>query len=307
MPQIINKMDKTNMLVLSRVINNCRESDRKIGLKVNISGSAVRSRIKKLEKLKVIEGYTIKIEPPVLGYGIFYIVVSGNEVSEKLEQVKLVGEPFFIVPCVGGITVCGIVVKENITEKIELAKNLMKDVRILTIFEAKTSVVNSTLTKTDLEIIDVLLSKPRQKIDIIAKKVQLSTKTVTRTLEKLQKNEFIQFTAMYDPQKLIDYISYVVLVWIDGDIKIIKKKLDQQFEKIYMQIPFLTQNQIVLFLYNNDIFTMDETVEKIQNIAGVNFTDIFIPKKILYPHKWVKNAIKRAKKSPTLHLTYPTN
>ena len=58
-----------------------------------------------------------------------------------------------MVPCVGGITVCGIVVKENLEQKIELAKKLMKDVRVLSIFEAENSVFNSNLTKTDLEIL----------------------------------------------------------------------------------------------------------------------------------------------------------
>ena len=33
--------------------------------------------------------------------------------KEILEQVSLVGEPHFVAPCVGGITVCSIIVKEN--------------------------------------------------------------------------------------------------------------------------------------------------------------------------------------------------
>ena len=36
---------------------------------------------------------------------------------EILEQANLVGEPYFMVPCVGGITVCGISIKENYESK----------------------------------------------------------------------------------------------------------------------------------------------------------------------------------------------
>ena len=295
------------MQVLSHLINNCRESGRQIGGSIGISGNAVNARIKKLVEAEIIEGYTIKIEPPALGYGIFYIVVSGSRVEQKLEQIKLVGDPFFTVPCVGGITVCGIVVNEDVEKKIKLAKSLMKDVRVLAIFEAKTDLVDLKLTKTDLEIIEKLLKNPRKKIEEVAKESELSTKTVTRSLEKLYKNESVQFTTMYNPSKLKNYIPYTVLTWINGDMKKIKKNLDRQFGDKYMQIPFLTQNQIVLFLYSDDIFEMDEVTQKIRDVSGVSATDIFIPKKITFPNTWVKNAIKTAKRSPTLHLRYTTN
>ena len=300
-------MDKIDMHILSHLMNNCRESDRKIGKNIGISGNAVNSRIKKLEQLKIIEGYTIKIEPPILGYGIFYVVVSGDDIDEKLNQVKLIGEPFFTVPCVGGITVCGIVVKEEVEKKIELAKNIMKDVRVLSIFEAEGNNLDSNLTKTDLEIIDKLLDNPRKKIEDVAKEAKLSTKTITRSLEKLYANESIQFTTIYDPSKLENYIPYAVLTWINGNMGKIKKILDKKYGKNYMQIPFLTKNQIVLFLYSNNIFKMDEVTQDIRKIPGVDFTDIFIPKKISFPYMWIKNAITNAKKSPTLHLTYHTN
>ena len=118
------------MKILSRLLNNCRESDRQIGMGLGISGGAVHARIKKMEKREIIEKFFIKVEPPVLGYGVLYFVVSGENINEILEQVSLVGEPYFVIPCVGGITVCGIVVKENFEQKIELAKKLMKNVRV---------------------------------------------------------------------------------------------------------------------------------------------------------------------------------
>ncbi len=59
----------------------------------------------------IIENFTIKVDPPVLGLGVLYIVVSGQNIKEILEQISLVGKPFFVVPCVGGVTVCGIVAK----------------------------------------------------------------------------------------------------------------------------------------------------------------------------------------------------
>jgi len=295
------------MRILSSLLNNCRESDRQIGKELGISGGAVRARIQKMQEKKIIEEFFIKVEPPVLGYGVLYFVVTGESMNEILEQVNLVGEPYFVVPCIGGITVCGISVKENMEQKIELAKKLMKDVRVLSIFEAENPGFNSNLTKTDLEILEKLIKDPRQKIEQIAKNTNMSTKTITRCIEKLHENEGIQFTLVYDPRKIKDFIPYAVLAWIDGDLKETLESLNNSFFESYLQIPFIAKNQIVLFMYSDNIFKMDELTQKVRTIKNVKSADLFIPKKISFYIKWIEKAITDFKKSPKLHLTYQTN
>ncbi len=295
------------MQILSRLLNNCREPDRQIGMEVGISGGAVKSRIKKMIKNGIIEYFTLKVEPPVLGYGVLYFVVTGEDLDEILQQVKLIGEPFFVVPCVGGITVCSIVVKENVQQKIELAKNLMKDVRVLSIFEAENPGVSSDLTKTDLEIINELMKDPRQKIEAIAKKINLSSKTVTRSIEKLQNDDAIQFTLVYEPTKIKGYIPFCILTWIDSDLKQTLEVLKNEFSEYFMQIPFIAKNQILLFMYSDDIFKLDDLTLQARKIPGVKTADLFIPRKIALPQEWIKDVVAEAKKSPTLHLMYQTN
>ncbi|MFB5639635.1 MAG: AsnC family transcriptional regulator [Nitrosopumilus sp.] len=300
-------MDNLDMKILNRLLNNCRASDRQIGIELGLSGGAVRARIRKMQAKKIIEEFFIKVEPPVLGYGILYFVVSGENIKEILEQASLVGEPYFVVPCVGGITVCGISIKENMEQKIELAKKLMKDVRVLSIFEAENPGFNSNLTKTDLEILEELIKDPRQKIEQIAKNTKMSTKTITRCLDKLHENEGIQFTLVYDPIKIENFIPHAILTWIEGDLKKTLENLNDSFSESYLQIPFLAKNQIVLFMYSDNIYKMDELTQKVRNIQNVKSADLFIPKKILFYVKWIEKAINDFKKSPKLHLTYQTN
>jgi len=300
-------MDNLDMKILSRLLNNCRESDRQIGIELGISGGAVRARIQKMEKREIIGEFFIKVEPPVLGYGVLYFVVSGENVNEILEQVSLVGEPYFVVPCIGGITVCGIVVKENVKQKVELASKLMKDLRVLSIFEAENPGFRSNLTKTDLEILEKLIKDPRQKIENIAKNTNLSTKTITRCIEKLQENDGIQFTLVYDSRKIENFIPHVILTWIEGDLNETLENMNNIFSKSYLQIPFIAKNQIVLFMYSDNIFKMDELTQKVRNIKNVKSADLFIPKKISFYTKWLENTINDFKKSSKLHLTYQTN
>ena len=300
-------MDNLDMKILSRLLNNCRESDRQIGIELGISGGAVRARIKKMEKNKIIEKFIVKVEPPVLGYGVLYFVVSGQDINEILEQVSLVGEPYLVVPCVGGVTVCSIVVKENPEQKIQLAKKLMKDVRVLSIFEAENPGFNSNFTKTDLEILQELIRDPRQKMESIAKKTNFSTKTITRCIEKLNENEGIQFTVIYDPEKFENYIPHAVLTWIEGELKETLEKMNKTFSESYLQIPFIAKNQIVLFMYSDSIFKMDELTQKVRTIKNVKSADLFIPKRISFYFNWLEKSIIEFKKLPKLHLTYQTN
>jgi DNA-binding Lrp family transcriptional regulator len=301
------KMDNSDIKILSRLLNNCRESDRQIGKELGISGGSVRARIRKMEDSFIIENFIIKVDPPVLGLGVLYIVVSGQNTKEILEQIRLVGKPFFVVPCVGGVTVCGIVAKGNMDEKIELANKLMKDVRVLSIFEAENPGFDSNLTKTDLEILKQLMKNPREKIESLSKKTNFSTKTVTRCIEKFNENEGIQFTLAYDPTKIKGFIPHVILTWIEGDLKKTLKKMEKEFSNSFLQIPFIAKNQIVLFMYSKDIYDMDELTQKVRNIENVKSADLFIPKKITFLNEWLKLAIEESKNSPTLHLVYQTN
>ena len=292
------------MKILSSLLNNCRESDRQIGKKFGISGGAVGSRINKMKKSGLIENFCMKVEPPVLGQNIVYIVVSGQDIEKIMKQVKLVGLPFVIVPCVGGTTVCGIVVKEDVEQKIELLKNLMNDVRILLIFEAGSKEIDFNITKTDLQVLRELIDEPRQKIEELSKKTKLSTKTINRILEKFEENESIQFTLVYDPSKIEGYIPYAVLSVVNGEIKTILKNLEVQFGGSFMMIPFLAKNQIVLFLYSENIFQMDAMTEKIREVDGILSTDLFIPKKINMPKEWMKKSIESLTKTEKLHIMY---
>jgi len=300
-------MDKLDMKILNLLLDNCREPDRQIGKKIGISGGAVKNRIQKMIDKKIIEKFTLKIEPPVLGYNLFYVVVTGQNTDDILKQVKLVGDPFLVVPCIGGITVCGIVVKENVEQKIELAKNLMRDVRVLSIFKAENPGIISDLTRTDLEIIEKLLQDPRTKIDNIAKATGFSTKTITRSIDKFQNDEAIIFSLIYDPEKLTGYVPYAILVWVENDLTKTLEQLETKFANSFLQKPFIAKNQIVLFMYSDDIYKLDALSQKIRDIDGVKFVDLFIPKKINLPTKWISDSIKLSKSSKKLHLIYQTH
>ena len=291
------------MKILSRLLNNCRKPDRQIGRELGISGGAVGSRINKMEKLGIIEKFCLKVEPPLLGLNMFYIVVNTQNQKEIIKNVKLAGMPFALVPCVGGTTVIGVIVKEDMKQKIELLEKLIQNVRVMSVFEANNTKIAHNLTRTDLEILNKLIEDPRKKIEQLSKDTKLSTKTINRALEKLQNNESIQFTLVYDPSKIEGFLCYAVVAITQEDISQMLKKFEKEFSEDYLMTPFLAKNQIVLFLYSESIFKMDEMTERIAKIDGTITTELFIPKKIDMPEKWLEKRLETLTKSQTLHIS----
>ncbi len=295
-------MDILDIKILSTLLHDCRKSDRQIGRELKISGNAIGSRINKMIKNGIIQKFCLRIEPALLGLDMFYVVVNSQNQKEIIKNVKLVGMPFVNVPCIGGITVIGIVVKEELQKKIELLQTLMRDVRVISIFQANSEKIIHDLTRTDLQIIEQLIEDPRQRIDVLGNKTNVSSKTIQRTLEKLEKNELIQFTLVYDPKKIEGFLPYAVVTITKENVTKMLKKLSKQFSGKFLMKPFLAKNQIVLFLFSDNIYEMDSVVEKIAAIQGVDATELFIPKGILMPDVWLKSKVKELIKSEKLHI-----
>ena len=303
----LNKLDNYDMKILGILTIDCRTPDRQIGKKVGLSGVAVKSRITKMIKSGVIQNFTVKVEPPSLGYGVIYMIIPSDNEAGIVKKIKLVGEPFFVVPCLGDITACAIVVEKDLEQKIELVKNLISNARIVLTMDAKDSEFRADLTKTDFKILEKLLKNPKEKIDAIAKSTKLSTKTVTRTIEKFEVNPAIQFTIIYDPKKLEKFIAFALLVMVQSNIKKIKKEIETSFGDYFWQVPFTAKELLVLFMYSDNIYNADTMHHKIKEIDGVAFSEIFFPKKIMMPTNWISNSIKSALSTKKLHVNYQTN
>ena len=300
-------MDNLDMRILSSLLDNCRESDRGMGMRLGVSGGAIRARRQKMQDAGIIQRYVTRVEPPLLGLGVLYVVVTGEDADEILQQCRLIGKPYLVVPCVGGVTVCGVVVDtREMQQKIQLARGLMKGLRILSIFEAGSARHLGRLTRTDLEVLERLASSPRQQGDAIAKETGLSTKTVARCRDKFHADPGIQFTLAYDPQMLKGYIPYAVIAWTGSDPSDAVRVLDERFSRHYLQAPFVADSQVVLFMYCKTIFEMDDITQRVRKTDMIDAADLFIPKRITFYDQWLHDAIAELKKSPRLHLGQPS-
>ena len=319
-------MDDLDMQILGKMLGGCRVSNRQIGESLDVASATVKARVRKMLRLGIITEFMLKIDPQALGYDIFYIAVTGKDPDKTGRRLAELGELFVVAPCVGGMTVYGIAVRgENfgsalnghstslstarsgssrVYYAVRIAEMMSDDARILSIQEGRNMMMEFSPTKTDMRIIKELMEDPRMSISNISKKTELSTKTITRCIEKLQSHRGFEFTLMYDPTKIQGYVPYAVLIGANGDTSRIAERLERKFAKHFLQIPLMMNNQIALFLYSKDIYGADSIVQEVKEMSGVTATDLFIPKGVKMPQEWIRSAITEAEESPTLHLLY---
>lgn len=93
----IDGIDKT---ILSYLMQDARTSINRLSKEVGISGAAVHQRIKKLEKVGVISGSQILLNPKILGFKtIAFIGIYLDKAMRNPEAVKQLKEIPEIIEC----------------------------------------------------------------------------------------------------------------------------------------------------------------------------------------------------------------
>lgn len=104
-------IDDTDRLILRILQDNARTSNAEIARQVGLAPSAIFQRVRKLEESGVIEGYTTRLNPRALGYGLVaYVMIQTGEharavdlattlasIPEVQEVHRVVGEDCFFV------------------------------------------------------------------------------------------------------------------------------------------------------------------------------------------------------------------
>lgn len=86
-------IDKTDKEILKNLMNDARLSARQLAIKLGMSTVTILTRIKKLEKEKIIKGYTAIIDHEKLGYDLTAIIeiISKKDIlaiEEKLAKIE---------------------------------------------------------------------------------------------------------------------------------------------------------------------------------------------------------------------------
>ena len=106
-------MDKIDEKIIKNLVVDSRLSARKLALKLGLSTVTILTRIKKLEKAKIIKGYTTRLDHEQLGYSLTAII----EIIARKDQIVEIEDKISSIE-----NVCGVYDVTGSTDTILVAK-----------------------------------------------------------------------------------------------------------------------------------------------------------------------------------------
>ena len=106
-------LDKTDVKILKKILENARSSNRQIAKKVNVSVGTVIAKIKKMENEGIIKGYAVTLDYEKLGYeltAITEIIVSKGKLLDVEKEVAKI------------TNVCAVYDVTGVTDAVAIAK-----------------------------------------------------------------------------------------------------------------------------------------------------------------------------------------
>jgi len=273
-----------------------------LGNELGMTAKSVKARVKKMESSGVIDSFIVKVNPHVLGYSKFCLLILRNNNKNPDDEkhirnsISLLGEILYTGQVLGNISTYKLALRKEAEEKIDLLINLIGKDRLI---ETQTSVipnVRDKMTYVDFMIIRSLLNNPRTEISEIAEKISFSSKTVARRLEKMMEDQVLDFTLQINFTAIRGYIVSVVSATIDKGYytKVLEKTYAEFKDSFCIYSPMLSQQDVVYWLYfSKDVFALDSIVKRMESYPGIKKTEVYIPISIEYHKGIVTKEIER--------------
>jgi DNA-binding Lrp family transcriptional regulator len=285
------RIDEYDIYILRILARNCRTSFRSIALDLGITTNTVKNRIKNLIENKILRRYVIHFNYAILGYKENCLVIIHDNINPNIiiEKFSSFGSVYLHVDCLGGTSVFGLAIKENINDIESLLSSAVRPATLRNIFRGKLESTDVALTSTDLRIIKCLLSEPRMKNDDIAKLASVSQKTVKRRLEFMRRNHVIAFGIVYNPSAMKGYIYFGLIIQTEHyQYQSVLEQVYINFERYLLRHPdTVHEDVIILNMYSRNIYDLESILKLAESFNGVTKAEIFQTLKTEILEKWV--------------------
>jgi DNA-binding Lrp family transcriptional regulator len=290
-------LDAHDIKILQILSNEGRRSYRSIGLDIGLAPQSVKTRIENMLSSGLIDKFIAIISPSALGYGkeCFVIVRKRGEKQNVFNNLSLLGDVILEVQSLGGASAFRLILREESEHKIQILVDALKPAIVEAVLATGCYKTKAKLSKTDLSLLKCLILNPRMETSELAKKLSISTKTVTRRLGVMADNHTLKFSLLLNPASLRGYILFAVTMKIkEGGYQRILSKIYSDFpENFLLHPPTLPQDTITVLFLSKDVFTADKILETIESYKGVIQTEVFLPTNINLHQDWLTAEIEK--------------
>ena len=306
-------MDAIDLKIIRLLSRDSRRSYKDISSTVGITPNAVKERINAMVCNGTIQSFIVNVNPVLFGYEKECILMlkhfkitttpTTKIISDHIiKQLNLIGEVRFYAKLLQG-SMFVVSLKTGTEDKIGILIDMLKEYAYLVEYAfINYTPVSMKVLGSDFKIINCLLSNPRIQVEDIAKNTSLSTKTVTRRLEKLRENHVIEFGIIRDMStiQMIGYIEFGVMVNLEDNSLYhhVLEQIYREMEEYLFVIPHANQKESIFLVFScPNIATVDWILTRIKGYEGVNKTAIFITINLVYYQNWVQREFDKRLRS----------
>lgn len=288
-------LDSIDLRIIRLLYRNCRTPYREISAKIGISLNATRSRINRLVSLKIIQRFLTIPNPVIFEYDSEYFFIikypKSNIIKpeEIMRKLNLMGETLVYAKSMGATYIFYMLVKKGAERKIDVIADLLNPAVVeykFTILEPATM----KLTNSDFKIIKCLVGDPRMGIKDISINTSISSRTISKRIERMLRNQILFFSLITDMSvlPLTGYIEFVLIISIERDFYYyISERIYDDLDEYLVDI-FNSNKKDIVFanFFCSNIAVMDKIVTNVESYHGVKSIELFIISKISYYENW---------------------
>lgn len=298
----VTTLDELDGKILHSLSRNCRVSYNSLGSEIGLTTKSVKARVKKMQSNGVIDSFIVKVNPLVLGYSKFCMLIlrtNSKSADENyiIRSISLLGDILYTGHILGNISTFKLAIRKEAEEKLELLVDVIGQDLLIQSQTVVIQDVREQPTYTDFKIMRCLLDNPRMEISDIAEKISMSSKTVARRLGKMIENHVIDFTIQYNFKAIRGYIVSVVSANTEKGSyrKVLERSYEDLNDSFCAYSPMLSDEQDVIYwlFFSKDMFALDAVIKRIESYQGVRKTDVFIPISIEYHKEVIIKEIER--------------
>lgn len=292
-------MDNTDFEILKLLQKDSKMPFQTISKKMHLSRTTVKQRIEHMVNEGVIISFEVSFNPSLLGLQNCINLIkydpskSSSTLISNLESVKQI----HFISCSPtnkyitiGIHYYTLKELENNLETIGHIEGIISITPQIPPNHLSTEI---TLSQLDWKIISILNHNARKKNHEVAKELGVSTRTISRRINKLHGLEVIKFRVLIDFTKVKGFLVFVLSLRIRSDVnrKNVLKQIKQNFPNVLNDVGAI-QSLIGIFMYVEQISDIESILNRVKDIPGVIRARSLIYSTYFHLPSWFDNQIK---------------
>ncbi|MFX1329810.1 MAG: Lrp/AsnC family transcriptional regulator [Promethearchaeota archaeon] len=273
-------MDEKDFEIIKALDMNCRMTFSQIAKDINLSIRTISLRINSLIEQNIIKKFTLYFNPDYLGFRHYLCsceTFSNFSIKNFLDDIKNVKEIYQIWQFLDNNLLFSLYCKNTYQVEQTINKILDFGLNLLNYSETRTyKPPDIPFSIIDWKIIYTLFNNARLPKSEIAKRLNLSEKTIKRRLNRLWNMKLVQFTTELNFEAIKGMVTAIISLETTKKPKDIYLKIKKDKEIKYWRHAELVVPSMALFVYGKsiaeiyDIFLKLRSMKEIKQIS-LNF------------------------------------